>query len=316
MKNLKLRVKLVGGFALTALIVLVVGITAIVEQGKLHHLQEEMAEEGLPAVENILVIKNETAGIASLMRTILTPYASIEQRKQAHDGLIERRKIYGATKEVFLKLDFATTVQPELQDFSDHISNWAAVNNKAVAISQGLIDSDMTNPIRLNNHMNEFENAHQSLLAKVGKLMAFNETFDGGADGTACSLGKWLDKMDTANPEIVGLAKELRPIHLELHKHVSEIKDHVAENRTDEARDITLNELYPLSEKVFALVSKMKAVSDVAYNSFIEMNSLLLGDAAMHQKNTFNAIDEIVKKAEEEATNTVKRGKLSPGGVG
>ncbi len=35
MKNLKLGVKLVGGFVLTALITLAVGITAIVQQGKL-----------------------------------------------------------------------------------------------------------------------------------------------------------------------------------------------------------------------------------------------------------------------------------------
>jgi methyl-accepting chemotaxis protein len=50
----------------------------------LHHLQEEMAKNDLPAVQNILLIKSEAAAIASLMRTILTPYASAVQRKQAH----------------------------------------------------------------------------------------------------------------------------------------------------------------------------------------------------------------------------------------
>jgi len=307
-KNLKLRVKLVGGFILTALIILAVGITAIVEQGKLHDLQTEMADENLPAVQDILMMKSEFASIASLMRTILTPYATVEQRKMAHEGLVEGRKVYGPIKEAFLKLDFATKIKPEWEAFSGHVGQWAAVNNKAVAISQKLIDSDVTNPVILNNHMNEFENAHQALLAKVGRLMAFNETFDGGADGTACSLGKWLDNMDTTNPDIIALAKELQPIHLQLHKHVSEIKNDMAEGKADEARSITLNELYPLSEQVFALVAKMKAVSDVAYNSFIEMNSLLLGDAAMHQKDTFNAMGEIVKKAKEEAAITVKRG--------
>ena len=59
MKNLKIGVKLVGGFILTAIIIVAVGITAIVEQGKMHHLQEEMAEDDLPAVRNILTIKSE-----------------------------------------------------------------------------------------------------------------------------------------------------------------------------------------------------------------------------------------------------------------
>jgi methyl-accepting chemotaxis protein len=233
-KNLKLGVKLVGGFILTALLIMAVGIIAIVEQGKLKQLQTEMAEDDLPAVENILLVKSVTAEIAGLMRTLLTPYASIEQRKQAHEGLTEGRKVYGAAKTKFLALEFATTVQPEIENYSSNISKWAAVNNKAVEISQHLVDADMINPTRLNNNMNSFESAHQALLARVGKLVAFNESFNGGDDSTACSLGKWLDNMDTTNPEIVKLAKELKPIHAELHKHVGEIKKHI-----DEGEDFT-----------------------------------------------------------------------------
>lgn len=308
MKNLKIGVKLVGGFILTAIIIVAVGITAIVQQGKMHHLQEEMAEDNLPAVQNILIIKSEAAAIASLMRTLLTPYASVEQRKHVHQELDESRKIYGAAKTAFLALDFAKTVKPELEDLSSHISKWVTVNNKAVEISKKLIDTDMTSPTKLNNHMNDFESAHQALLAKLGKLLAFDVSFEGGADGTACSLGKWLDNMDTKNPEIVALAKELRPIHLQLHKHVGKIKKSLSDARNFEARDTALNELYPLSEQVFKIVHKMKAVSDVGYSAFIEMNKLLLQDAAVHQDNTFNAIDKIVKKAHEASASTVKRG--------
>ena len=242
------------------------------------------------------------------MRTLLTPYASIEQRKHAHQRLGEARKIYGEAQSNFLALDFAETVKPELDDFSSHIGKWVTVNNKAVEISEKLIDADITNPTMLNNHMNDFEIAHQSLLAKLGKLLAFKVPFEGGTDGTSCSLGQWLENMDTTNPEIVALAKELQPIHLQLHQHVSEIKQYMAEESISKAYDITLNELYPLSEQVFELVAQMKGVSDVGYASFLEMNKLLLEEAAVHQENTFKAIDNIVQKAEEESANTVKRG--------
>ncbi|MFT5701616.1 MAG: methyl-accepting chemotaxis protein [Desulforhopalus sp.] len=308
MKNLKIGVKLVGGFILTALIIMAVGITAIVEQGKMQHLQEELADDNLPAVQNLLIIKSEAAAIASLMRTILTPYISVEQRKLSHQGLGERRKIYGAAKTAFLALDFAEAVKPQFDIFSKHISKWVTVNNKAVEISQNLIDTDMTNPIRLNNHMNDFEIAHQSLLAKVGKLVAFKIDFEGGNDGTACSLGKWLGNMDTTNPQIVALAKDLQPIHMQLHQHVGKIKDLIAESRGFEARDITINELFPLSERVFKLVYDMKAVSDIANASFLEMNTLLLEEASVHQENTFKALDVLVEKAKTEAAATVKRG--------
>lgn len=308
MKNLKIGVKLVGGFILTAIIIVAVGITAIVEQGKMHHLQEEMGEDDLPAVQNILIIKSEAATIASLMRTLLTPYASVEQRKRVHQELGERRKVYGAAKTAFLDLDFAEQVKPEMNDFSNQISKWVTVNNKAVEISKNLLATDMTNPTLLNNHMNEFEIAHQSLLAKVGKLLTFNVSFEGGADGTACSLGKWLANMDTTNPEIVALTKELEPIHLELHKYVGEIKEHMYEERLAEARDISVGELYPASDQVFKIMAQMKAVSDVGYSSFKEMNNLLLEEAAIYQEATFKAVDKIVDAAEAESVNTIKRG--------
>jgi methyl-accepting chemotaxis protein len=259
-------------------------------------------------VANLLVIKSEAAAIASLMRTLLTPYASAEQRELAHQGLLEARKVYGEAKAKFQKLDFAKTVEPEWNEFSTQIGNWATVNNEAVELSEKLVKADLTNPTKLNNHMSDFEIAHQSLLAKIGRLIAFNEMFEGGTDETACSLGKWLDNMGTTNKDITAFAKELRPVHKKLHEKVAEIKEAVLENRSFAARDITLNELTPASEEVFELVSKMKNISDEAYQAFIHMNTLLLKEASVLQKNTFQAIDAIIIKANEEAGNTVEQG--------
>ena len=93
MKNLKLSVKLIGGFILTAIIIIGVGITAMVQQEKMHDLQLELAEQDLPAVAHILEIKGELANIAGLMRNLLTPYATVGQREQVHQGLLDGRKI-------------------------------------------------------------------------------------------------------------------------------------------------------------------------------------------------------------------------------
>jgi methyl-accepting chemotaxis protein len=308
MKNLKLGVKLVGGFILTALIIVAVGIVGLVEQKKLMMLEEELATEDLPAIQYLLEVKSEVTAIASLMRTLLTPYASAEQRQIAHQGLLDARKTYSETAEKFQNLDFAITVESEWRELSTHISNWATINNKAVEISDELVRSNMINPTKLNSDMSDFEIAHQSLLAKVGRLIAFNEIFEGGTDETTCSLGKWLDNMDTTNQDITALARELKPVHQKLHQIVSDVKVAVAENRSYYARDITLNELTPASESVFELVGKMKHISDEAYASFQHMNTLLLQDASIHQEKTLQTIDAIIAKAEIEAEQTVKKG--------
>ena len=114
--------------------------------------------------------------------------------------------------------------------------------------------------------------------------------------------------MDTTNHEIVAVTKDLRPVHLNLHKAVAKIKENASQQNTYQAQDIASKELFPLSEKVFEFVHTMKGISDVANNSFTEMNKLLLFEAAEHQVNTFKTMDDMVLKAEKKAESTVLRG--------
>jgi len=301
MKNLKIGVKLIGGFILTALIVLAVGLTGILQQQKLHSTSEQLAEEALPAVQNMLLIKSEANYIAMLMRTLLTPFATKQQREQAHQGLLESRKKYGAAKEAFMDLDFFNTVGPEWEDFSTNIGKWAAVNNKAVELSQGLVEKDITNPVLFKEQIYGFEIAHLNLLENLGKLNSYKQSYMGGTDPKACALGKWLDNMDTTNPEIVALAQQIRPVHDKLHRLTKEIKQGVAEGSYSEASHLMRTELYPTSEQVFALVHQMADIANASYQNFTTMNTLLLNDAALHQKNTFRAMDTIVEKASLQA---------------
>jgi methyl-accepting chemotaxis protein len=105
-KNFKLGVKLVGGFVMTALIILVVGLLSIMQQGNLQQEVEQLGNEAIPAIENILVVKSEAATIQALMRALLTPYATNEQREYSHRQLLESRKIYGAARDRFAALSF------------------------------------------------------------------------------------------------------------------------------------------------------------------------------------------------------------------
>jgi methyl-accepting chemotaxis protein len=297
MKNLKIGVKLVGGFILTAMIVLVVGLLAMQQQNKLYEQTEELTEDSLPAVQNMLIIKSEANYIASLMRTLLTPFATKEQRESVHQGLLDTRKIYGAAKNNFMELDFFKTIEPEWKAFGDHIGKWVVANNKAVTFSKELIEMDLTNPVQLNNHMQQFELAHLRLLENVSKLIDDDTAFKGGTDENTCTLGKWLNNMDTTNPELVALASKLKPIHAKLHQAVSKVKQHKANGQDLQAKETLDDVIYPTSEEILTIVHEMDAIVKAAYTAFSEMNTLLLVEAATHQTNTFDAIDTMVKKA-------------------
>lgn len=310
MKNLKIKSKLVGGFIITAVIVLIVGVTAVLQLGKMENIQNELAREKLPAVQNMLEMQGYFEAIAGSMRVLLTPYAPTELRKKVHQDLLDIRKEYAAVKEEFLKLEFADHVQGLWDQFSNHLGRWVAINNEAVLLSEQLVASDIANPTRLNDHMNSFEIAHQALLAKVGKLLVFNEKFQGGTDYKGCSLGKWLENPDTTNPEILALARELRIVHQQLHTTVAEIKTAAAEGQDSRAREMAQEVLFPTSEQVFAIVHTMKKRSDSSYETFRKLNKLLLQDATVHQVNTFKVMDEIIDKAEADAKQIALDGEV------
>ena len=257
-------------------------------------------------MENILIVKTEAASIASLMRSLLTPYASKEQRTYAHNALLESRKIYGAAKEKFMDLPFFKEVTSEWQEFNTNITKWVKVNNEAVELSKELISMDMINPDEMKQHMADFEITHNALLANISKQILLGVYFEGGTDGTACSLGKWMQHMDTTNPEMVALVNQLKPVHAELHQHVAEAKQLAANHGAYEAKTILADKINPTSVQVFELVHQMSALVDQAYEKFQRMNQLLLEDGEQYQKNTFAAIDAMVKKAEAAAQNTVK----------
>ncbi|SHH30754.1 methyl-accepting chemotaxis protein [Desulfofustis glycolicus] len=306
MKNINLGVKLLGGFLLTALIILVVGILSIVQQDKLDHETEQLGTEQLPAVENILTVKSQTATIAASMRTLLTPYASKEQLELSHQHLLEARKIYAAARDEFAALPIMGEVKAEWQEFSTSISQWVGVNNQAADISKQLIAMDMTNPDQMKLHMSSFELAHNELLVNTGQLMLLNRDFDGGTDHTACTLGRWIANMDTTNPEIIALVEQIKPVHAELHNTVAEIKELAGRDDHYQAKDLYENKLLPASRQVFDYMRQMSEVADDAAEKFATMSTLLLEKGAAHQAKTFAAIDQMVQIADNAARQTVE----------
>nr|WP_320009453.1 methyl-accepting chemotaxis protein [uncultured Desulfobulbus sp.] len=306
MNDFRLGVKLVGGFLITALIIVFVGLFSIRQQILLGDEVGKLGSESIPAVENILVVKSQAASIASHMRSLLTPYANEEERNYSHSHLLESRKIYQEAKERFMALALSKEVKSEWQNFNTNISQWVQVNNEAVELSKELIAMDMLNPPVMKQRMGEFEIAHSQLLANISKLILLGDDFEGGTNDQTCPLGRWMERMDTNNEQMVRLVSQLKPIHAQLHKAVGHAKELVRNEQKFEAREVLRSEIDPASQKVFALVHDMAAIVDEAEEKFIRMNKLLLEDGEQYQLKTFAAVDQIVQRAKQSAQATVQ----------
>ncbi|PIE59649.1 MAG: chemotaxis protein [Desulfobulbus propionicus] len=297
MKNFKIGVKLTGGFALTAIIILIVGIISIFEQNRLYEKAELLEKEAVQSIKHIMVIKNEASRVATSMRTILTPYITQEQRKHAKKELLAARKIYAKAREEFSRLAFFNTVPEEWQQFVINNGKWVKANNTATKLSEELLEADILNPEQLTRDMIFFEAAHERMLKKVSLMLMFGTSFAGGTDATNCALGKWLKHMPTTNPEIVAAMQELQPIHTKLHQTIGQIKDMAAEGKIEQGKVLMQNTLLPLSSQLFTITARISTLVDKYHNTFKEMNKILLVDTVRHQTDTFRALDSVVGKA-------------------
>ncbi len=316
MKNLRLKVKLIGGFSLTAVLIVVIGFISIVQQNKLTRMTKIMEEDALAAVSNILTLREKTDEIVIHARTLLSPYLAMEERASVLAKITPLRDDAAAAKERFMNLPFFNRVKPEWQQYSLVLGKWKETNNRAIALSTELVTADIANPERLVRDMQDFEIAHKTLLNKVNGLLFLQMSFTGGTDASQCSLGKWLANMPTSNPQIVTEMEKLRPIHTELHQQVTKIKDLVEDGQLSQARMVQKEELLPLSAKVFLITRGISTLATEYYHKFKQINTILLKDGEQYQASASAALKEIIRKAEnyaeqskELARKTAGRGK-------
>ncbi len=301
MKNIKLSIKLIGGFSLTAIIILAFGLISITQLDKLEETTSLLNKDALVAVNDALTLREDSAEAAILMHAILSPYLSIEERAGVMQGMIPIRKHMLEIKEDFSSLPFFKTIQPEWEDYSKKLSAWKKSNNKAMALSDELVAADIANPEQLTIDMLHFEADHKTLLNKANKLVLLGTPFEGGTNPMGCALGKWLLNMPTSNPQIVAEMKKVIPVHALLHVAVAHIKQLMDAGKKAEAEKELKNHLYPLSDEIFTHTEKVARLAHEYHNKFEEVNKTLLHEAEKNQHATFAALEAIVKKAREYA---------------
>ncbi len=315
MKNIKLGVRLIGGFGLTAIIILVVGFISIIQQNDLTEVTTLLEKDALTSVSDALTLRQKSSEAAVLMHALLSPYISIEERAGIMGKMTPLYKEALEVQEDFSRLPFFNTIQPEWQEYSARLSDWVKSNNKAMELSDELVTADITNPEQLTIDMLKFSADHARLMCKVNKLVLEGVPFNGGTS-PLCPLGKWMINTPTSNPQIIAAIQKLRPVHNQFHLAIAEVKQLMLTGDRMRAKKVLRDRLYPLSDQAFAITSNVLALTNKYHNKFEQINKTLIQESREHQYATFAALNAIVEKARahaegytQSAKKTTKRGK-------
>ncbi|WP_163812666.1 methyl-accepting chemotaxis protein [Pseudodesulfovibrio sp. JC047] len=305
MKDIKLNVKLIGGFIITALMTLAVGVAGYVELSNVTDDVDTLGNKNMPKVEALLQMKSQLNSAVIGMRTLMTPALDEQARRRQYVLLEEGRAASTANFDRYMTLEQSSRENALATSFTEAVSRWSMTNDKAVALSKELSALDILNPEQFMKQFWMFTSDHQQLEAQVGELLASGRTFLGGTDASQCRFGKWLESYTTTNPEIAALLKQVEKPHMQFHKAISKIKAAVARGDNDLAYMFYTSQLKPAAAEVLTAFDKLRGAAQSSVATFDEMTELLMVQAVREQQETMTIMDQLLAYTLDESRAAV-----------
>lgn len=307
MKNIKLSIKLIGGFIMTALITLIVGLVGYFQLSSMVNHVDVIGKGNLPKSVLLLRMESHLNGLMIGMRTLMSPLIDRETRKGQYEVLNENRTLYREYYETYSKHKHSAQEDKLGNEFQVEVSKWAKANNRAIETSKRLMAQDIQNPDAYMKNLWMFTADHYQLESQVGELLMFGKEFDGGVDPAECRFGKWLSSYKTSNPEINRILQEVQTPHRQFHKIIGKIKTAVKQGQTKAALNIYKNELQPATKAVFGHFNELRNAANKSVSAFNEMGRILLTDSARGQEKTMAVMKKLVEINMEEARHSVDK---------
>ena len=292
MKNIKLGVKLIGGFALTALIALAIGLVGVYEISSLSGHIVDIGTVRMPATSDMMRIEADSNNIMIAMRTLMSPYLTDEERNRQYDNMNTIRERYSKAWEHYESLPKSDEEKQLWDAYVQSHQKLKVANNKAVELSTKLQATGILNPDAFMSNLQLFRGDHYALTTKISEYLLEDKSFEGGDDPNACSFGKWLGSFESSNPTIKSLLSEIHTYHHTFHESVKEIRRAKLLGNQTEAVRVYTDVMLPAASKTFEIFDKMIAEANNSVQIIHELNTLMLTEQREREKRILQSADQ------------------------
>ncbi|MCB9494939.1 MAG: methyl-accepting chemotaxis protein [Desulfobacteraceae bacterium] len=306
LNNLKVGLRMGIGFGLLVIIIFFIGASWYMAASSNKKNINEIAEVRLPSLVSIFDMEYEIEKVVTAQRTLLNPENDIETRNAQYNAISEARNKYSSAMEDYLKLPQTPAEKKEWDQFTQHLEEWAEVNNRFFALSKDLDKTGILNPKELMSRIQMFRGDHYDLMNKALMLIFEGREFSGGEDYQTCYFGFWLSDFTTTNQVLIDLINEIKPSHVKFHGAIGKIKEAVKNQDRDGALKIFNEEMSGSAKHVF---EGFDSIIDEIFNAFIiqeEMSKLALFEVLEKQEKTLSHLDEVSRINLELANNQKK----------
>jgi len=316
MKNLSLRVKLLGGFLLTAAITLIVGTLAYVQLTSLAQKSADISNIDLPGVRQSLTLKSEVLVVGQALRTLMSSEVSKADRERQVENIAKARERIALSYEDYAKLDVDPEAKALFQDFKAKIAATGEANSRALELAKKLGETDLLKPDELQSELQLFRGDHYALEVKLADLILSGKPFQGGEAHAACNFGKWAATFKTDNKVLNESLQAIAKHHQDFHRSVGEIKQAMAgKGGAGKAKAILHEVTEPAAVQIFEGFSKMSEEAKTAQGLFSSMAEILFGESRTRMNAALAAADALAahhkKVAEASSASLVTSAAIS-----
>ncbi|OLN25293.1 Methyl-accepting chemotaxis protein I (serine chemoreceptor protein) [Desulfovibrio sp. DV] len=236
MRNLKLGVKLVGGFLITAVITLIVGLVGLSGLNTVTDHLQTVTDVNLPSVRDLQAIKIAGEAVRVAQRSLLIPGLDAKDRQRQYDNIAKLRDSYRNSWDEYEKLPKSAEAERLWREFVPAWQEWVKINNTTFDLARQWDKSDIADPSALRQQIDLFRGDHFKLLSDAYNLALNGKPLAGGDNAEQCNFGKWLGSTGRAitNPAFKKAIADLLPVHEKLHHGVARLKEQAAKNASRE----------------------------------------------------------------------------------
>ncbi len=294
MKNIKLGVKLLGGFIIVALIVLIVGFFGWRGADNLTGHLHEIGDVRMPSVVSLLEVEIGLEELMVAQRTLLSELLNTEQRRNYLQNFRQARSSFWDSWEYFQTLPATAEEERLSRRFEEEIRDVAALNDQWLELNQRFEAFDILDPADLVANIQRFRGDHYQLELDVAQMLLTGEIFEGGDDPATCNFGLWLSDFSTDNQDLRRLLRAMNEPHNRFHQSVGRIRNEIRADNQPEAMDIFLNTMIPASHEVFANFNRLIEMAEQVEGIRDEITSLVIGPIATEMYEAMDALEELV----------------------
>ena len=295
MKNLRLGVKLIGGFIIVAGIVLLVGGIGLFGSLSLSGNIHEIGQVRLPSVRYLLETEIHLEELMGAQKTLLSEQLNMEQRDHYREVFYQARDAYAHAWEEYLKLP-ATDEEIRLSnDFEQAVQTWKVSNDQWMELTEEYEESGILNPAQLVGNLNQFRGDHYALEQKIAMLLLEGQSFSGGDDATACNFGHWLAEFETENPELKSILDTIRIPHDRFHRAVGTIRTSARAGNQNQARQLYRSEMQVASREVFQHFDELIAISADINATREDLARIVLEDIERDSGQAMGILDQLIE---------------------